>query len=226
LREKLERDALFLEDFSLLYGPATPEPILNFFIHCFLMACYVANETRNFELPFSWITLIQEGFQFYLIRSGTDLVLPPASKASTVPVSFNFRSFSTPKNGSGAKIGASSKSCSLVDDGPDGSGVILLESEPLLPLFEGVFSGLALSSTCRIGVSRLSDDRVPIPCSAMKPPSICADGSETGSSPCLGTPSVLGIWRSCFCTVFWFKLMDFSDRVCGRGRMSPTPSTI
>ncbi|KAH8479644.1 hypothetical protein H0E87_031517 [Populus deltoides] len=172
------------------------------------MACYVANETRNFELPFSWITLIQEGFQFNLIRSGTDLVLPPASKASTVPVSFNFRSFSTPKNGSGAKIGASSKSCSLVDDGPDGSGVVLLESEPLLPLFEGVFSGLALSSTCRIGVSRLSDDRVPIPCSAMKPPSICADGSETGSSPCLGTPSVLWIWRSCFCTVFWFKLMD------------------
>lgn len=80
-----------------------------------------------------------------------DLVLPPASKASTIPVSFNFCSFSTPKNGSGAKIGASSKSCSLVDDGPDGSGVILLESEPLLPLFEGVFSGLALSSTSRIG---------------------------------------------------------------------------
>jgi len=74
LREKLERDALCLEDFSLLYGSATLEPILNFFLHCFLMACYVANETQNFELPFSWITLIQEGFQFNLIRSGTVLV--------------------------------------------------------------------------------------------------------------------------------------------------------
>ena len=189
------------------------------------MACYVANETQNFELPFSWIMLIQEGFQFNLIRSGTVLVLPPASKASTVPVSFNFRSFSTPKNGSGAKIGASSKTCSLVDDSLDGS-VVLLESKSLLPLFEGVFSGLALSSICRFGVSRLSDNRVPIPCSAMKPSSIYADGSETGSSPCSGTPLVLGIWRSCFCTVFWFSLIGFFDRVCGRGRMSHTPSTI
>ncbi|KAJ6941002.1 hypothetical protein NC651_006953 [Populus alba x Populus x berolinensis] len=91
-----------------------------------------------------------------LIRSGTDIVLPPSYQATTVPGS------STPKNGSGAEIGASSKSCSLVDDG---SGIVLLESEVLW-------------------VPRLSNDRVPISCSVMELPSICADGSDTGSSPC------------------------------------------
>ncbi|KAJ6941001.1 hypothetical protein NC651_006953 [Populus alba x Populus x berolinensis] len=120
------------------------------------MACYVATKTQNFDLPFSWITLIQEGFQITLIRSGTDIVLPPSYQATTVPGS------STPKNGSGAEIGASSKSCSLVDDG---SGIVLLESEVLW-------------------VPRLSNDRVPISCSVMELPSICADGSDTGSSPC------------------------------------------
>ncbi|KAJ6912008.1 hypothetical protein NC652_022326 [Populus alba x Populus x berolinensis] len=177
------------------------------------MACYA-----NFELPLFWITLIQEGFQFNLIRSGTSLVLPPNYKESTVPVSFNFRSFSTPKDGFRAKNVASSKSCSLIDGGPNGSGVVLLKSELLPPLFEGVFSGSAWSSTCIIGVPHLSDDRVPIPCSVMEPIFFgCADGSDAVRSPCSGTPSTLGIWRSYFCIVIWFKIMDFSDRACGGG---------
>jgi hypothetical protein len=87
----------------------------------------VAINTQNFEPTLSCITLIQEGFQFNLIRSSTNLVSPPAYQASTLPIYFNLRSFSTPKNGSGAEIWSSLKMCSLVDDGPDGSGVVLLE---------------------------------------------------------------------------------------------------
>jgi len=107
----------------------------------------VAINTQNFEPTLSCITLIQEGFQFNLIRSSTNLVLPPAYQASTLPISFNLRSFSTPKNGSGAEIWSSPKTCSLVDDGPDGSGVVLLEGEMLLPLFEGVFSSFLLAES-------------------------------------------------------------------------------
>ncbi|KAJ6976277.1 hypothetical protein NC653_031963 [Populus alba x Populus x berolinensis] len=67
---------------------------------------HVVNKTQNFELPFSWITLIQEGFQITLTKLGADLLLPPY-QATIVPGS------STSKHGSGAEIGASSQSCSL-----------------------------------------------------------------------------------------------------------------
>uniref|UniRef100_A0A6M2ENJ7 Uncharacterized protein n=1 Tax=Populus davidiana TaxID=266767 RepID=A0A6M2ENJ7_9ROSI len=135
---------------------------------------HVVNKTHNFELPFSWITLIQEGFKITLTKSGTDLLLPPY-QATTVPGS------STSKHGSGAEIGASSQSCSLVDDG---SGIVLLESEVLW-------------------VSRLSDNRVPKPWSVMELQSTCAYDSDTRNSPCSGTPLdfILEIWQSCFCTV-------------------------
>ncbi|KAJ6989649.1 hypothetical protein NC653_018207 [Populus alba x Populus x berolinensis] len=82
---------------------------------------HVVNKTQNFELPFSWITLIQEGFQITLTKSGMDLLLPPYH-ATTVPGS------STSKHGSGAEIGASSQSCSLVDDGALALMIVTLEA--------------------------------------------------------------------------------------------------
>ncbi|KAJ6976364.1 hypothetical protein NC653_028477 [Populus alba x Populus x berolinensis] len=133
---------------------------------------HVVNKTQNFELPLSWITLIQEGFQITLTKSGMDLLLPPYH-ATIVPGS------STSKHGSGAEIGASSQSCSLVDDG---SGIVLLESEVLR-------------------VSRLSDNRVPKPCSVMELQSTCAHDSDIGSSPCSGGFLPLPLYDAYICSI-------------------------